>query len=780
MKKKNIVLILALVFAFTLFPSLDANAADGPVITQQPEDVIVSYPDGATFTVKVENPDKVESYQWMLVDIEGNEFFLEGSSAKTDTLIIPSTVRENNTLDFYCIITDKDGNETVSDSATLDMDNRDVIKPVFYVGEYAIEPGEFIDLSKVDIGDGYKLGSGTVSYDRNATDITISNLDFDNSHTMCGLAIASNVGLSMEFYEPDQEEYNVTFVGDNRIMNTYYDYDYNLGGIPLDFYFDGDGPKPLVNFIGDGTLTITNGTNAIRVIGDLMVGIDVTLHQTFDLYAYGICAHNLMVAEGCKLDLDVYGAALNAQKGNLYVEGADITVSAHAPHISMGTAIANIFQAANDIMLIDATINISTDVDPEICRSVAGYSGFSANGDFSAYNCDISYKAAAKENDHIYATDFCGITANSETIEDSRIDIVIDSPYIYGAGGVFGIYAFEDLSLLRSDVSVDIRSCGSSYGIAPEEDFSAEDSLVSVNVVPYADFGDPDAYGIMCGNAIIKLTAPKWQISSYAKDGIALGCNLGLDRQEEPAEFTEGYEAKNVYLRDDTLCLTPKNNVINLGNAVLHDISRDYYLYVETYYDAKDTAKPSEEVVFGIEGPAFIDVAADAYYADAVAWAVNNGMTEGTSATTFSPDDLCTRGQILTFLWRTAGKPQSESAQNQFTDVAASAYYYDAVLWAVEQDITKGTSETTFSPDDTCTRAEIMTFLWRAAGKPQPESAQNPFTDVADDAYYHDAVLWAVENDITKGTSETTFSPDDSCTRAQSVTLLYRYYNNAE
>ena len=169
----------------------------------------------------------------------------------------------------------------------------------------------------------------------------------------------------------------------------------------------------------------------------------------------------------------------------------------------------------------------------------------------------------------------------------------------------------------------------------------------------------------------------------------------------------------------------------------------------------------------------FVDVPADAYYYDAVLWAVGEKITSGTSATTFSPDAVCTRAQAVTFLWRAAGSPAPKSGAMPFTDVAEDSYYHDAVLWAVEQGITAGTSANTFSPDATCTRAQIVTFLWRAQESPATGSV-NPFTDVAADAYYNSAVLWAVENGITAGTSANTFSPDNDCTRAQIVTFLYR------
>ncbi|MBR6413039.1 MAG: S-layer homology domain-containing protein [Oscillospiraceae bacterium] len=173
-------------------------------------------------------------------------------------------------------------------------------------------------------------------------------------------------------------------------------------------------------------------------------------------------------------------------------------------------------------------------------------------------------------------------------------------------------------------------------------------------------------------------------------------------------------------------------------------------------------------------GNKFTDMPAKGNWAhDPIDWAIVTGVTSGTSETTFSPNAGCTRAQVVTFLWRAAGSPEPTSTSNPFTDVTGG-YYYKAVLWAVENNITSGTSATTFSPNSTCTRAQIVTFLWRFEGSPAPKTTNNPFTDVKPGSYYEKAVLWASEAGVTAGTSATTFSPDATCTRAQVVTFLYR------
>ena len=171
----------------------------------------------------------------------------------------------------------------------------------------------------------------------------------------------------------------------------------------------------------------------------------------------------------------------------------------------------------------------------------------------------------------------------------------------------------------------------------------------------------------------------------------------------------------------------------------------------------------------------FTDVEKGAYYYDAVLWAAENGITTGATATTFSPDSTCTRGQLVTFIWRAAGSPEPTATVNPFTDVAASDYYYKAVLWAYENGITKGTTDTTFSPDAPVTRGQTVTFLYRWKGT--QAQGTTPFTDLEAGAYYTDAVLWAYTNGVTLGLTDTTFGPDQNCLRGQIVTFLYRAVN---
>ncbi len=171
----------------------------------------------------------------------------------------------------------------------------------------------------------------------------------------------------------------------------------------------------------------------------------------------------------------------------------------------------------------------------------------------------------------------------------------------------------------------------------------------------------------------------------------------------------------------------------------------------------------------------FTDVTAGVYH-DAIMWAYKSKITTGVTDTTFVPNGSCTRAQIVTFLYRAAGSPEvAENVTNPFTDVSKDSVYYNAIMWAVEKKITTGVTDTTFEPNSPCTRAQIVTFMYRAAGSPElAKDAANPFSDVSDSSVYYNAILWAVEKKITTGVTETTFVPNDTCTRAQAVTFLFR------
>ena len=267
----------------------------------------------------------------------------------------------------------------------------------------------------------------------------------------------------------------------------------------------------------------------------------------------------------------------------------------------------------------------------------------------------------------------------------------------------------------------------------------------------------------------------------YVKMGALQGCRLLTD-----VVLPEGLQNIGLFAFCEctalkTLYIPASCTVIDMGAFASCDALTDIYFGgTQQQWSAATqdnynwiSLRSDVRVHFNARPSGFRDVAPGDYFAKPVEWAVQKGITDGTSETTFSPNDPCTRGQMVTFLWRAMGSPEPNSARNPFRDVKTDDYFCKAVLWAVENGITDGTGADTFSPDATVTRAQTVTFLWRLAD-PGAVKAKNPFRDVPSGAYYTDAVLWAVKEGITDGTAEHTFSPDDSCTRAQIVTFLYR------
>ena len=246
---------------------------------------------------------------------------------------------------------------------------------------------------------------------------------------------------------------------------------------------------------------------------------------------------------------------------------------------------------------------------------------------------------------------------------------------------------------------------------------------------------------------------------------------------------------KSIYFTGDAIevVLGPNNLTPIFGQVDEHSDPADTRITANVYYPA-DNETWTEEVREAFGGlvtwipynPAnpFRDVPLDAFYEESVLWALENNITTGTSATTFGPTGECLRAHVVTFLWRAAGCPEPTATENPFVDVSESDFFHKAVLWAVENGITNGVDATHFGPTVPCNRAQVVTFLYRAMQSPAVGTTACPFTDVVAGQWYEPAVLWAVENGITNGLSADTFGVDTTCNRAQVVTFLYRTYVN--
>ena len=252
---------------------------------------------------------------------------------------------------------------------------------------------------------------------------------------------------------------------------------------------------------------------------------------------------------------------------------------------------------------------------------------------------------------------------------------------------------------------------------------------------------------------------------------------IGLKALNDTVSYTINGKAGSITTSADMFYgnYTGKVTIVNTGDNIL-SVTKLKMLGSGTLQAVSEgLVKHALQCMGIIEKPVcpFADVAEESYYYDAVMWAVQEGITSGADATHFLPDVLCQRAQVVTFLWRAAGSPEPENTVNPFVDVTEDSFFYKAVLWAVEKGITSGVDQNHFAPFAACSRAQVVTFLWRAEGCPEANAA-NPFTDVVEGSYYEPAVQWAVENDITSGMSANIFGVDITCNRAQIVTFLYR------
>ena len=348
----------------------------------------------------------------------------------------------------------------------------------------------------------------------------------------------------------------------------------------------------------------------------------------------------------------------------------------------------------------------------------------------------------------------------------------------YGIGSYAYEFSRDDFNSLRTDYSM-------------EAYFRVADNSSSQIVLGSIDSMNT-AFRIKDGKVWLWGSFTSQEISEEAR--FVVGADIDINKWYHVVSTYDGYKVR-LYLNGDKVAevsaagglsdVAFEELSVNIGGGsrfadsyLLNALAGNSYVNLARVYTGvltDDEVKEAyEKATSKRASQIFRDVEAGAFYEDPVSWAVARGVTAGTGPDTFSPEDGCTRGQVVTFLWRAAGSPEPSGKTNPFRDVGESDYYFKPVLWAVENGITAGTGKTTFSPSDTCTRGQIVTFLWRSSGNPAPSSSSNPFSDVKSGDYFADAVLWAVERSITLGTGKTTFSPSDTCTRGQVVTFLYR------
>ena len=603
-RRVSLKIALTVLFAVCLMVgtcALCLAVEDAPIFTVQPKDQVVSYPDSAEFSVEVADPDNVVSYQWYMRDIEDQIFELEGSTAKTNHLFIPSTYHRDNLLTFWCDVKLKDGSIHSSDEADLTKNNDDVDKPVLYISEYAVEPGESLDLATVDLGNGHKLGSGTVTFAANGTDITLDNVTIDNGHPVCWYCNAPSMCFNLERHLNEEEEYTVTLKGKNTLINRYYDPAYNASGMTMDFIFWGEETEvfPDVNFVGDGSLDITSGTVALRgFMCYFNIQSDITIRQNSTHYADGIEANGgIMIGKNVKLDLTVNGSGLTSAGLIEIKEGAEININALAPRVSVGSAVKILIQGG-DLDINGAKINIIGTAKPEIYvptnQDLMGYVGMVSGNMFTIRKSEINVELTALRSDQPYANGFIGLFGSSDipmVIEDSTVNIDIDSADIYSSSA--GMVVDGDLVIANSTLNINDYTSGDVCGMEVTGSLGLyEKTNVDIQTAS-ADHGL--VYGIQAGECKVDLAVGPYQVKAKATDGVAYISDI-VDVGEEFKGYDSEYEATTLKFENSSYCKLPVNCVVSTTS---HQAGEDYYQYFETIYDMNQLLRaPADQFVF--------------------------------------------------------------------------------------------------------------------------------------------------------------------------------------
>ena len=586
---------------------------DTPIlnITQQPEDVDVTYPDGADFQIKVDHPENVRSYRWELrvYSIEDRDSFniyaLDGESAKTNHLIVPSTEYESHPHYFRCIVTDLHGKKHVSDEALMTVVNRKEVKPVFYVGEYAVEPGESLDLED------YGIGSGTVAYDKNTFDVTMTDVDLNNRYSIYDSTQAASTGVffsAIDDSKPIEErlEYTLHFKGDCRINNTYYDPENNAGGVTVNAYF---GTKdlaemPTLRVEGDGLLTLIGGGDSIYVHdGNLDIATDIRTLPMGINYNRGLYAHSIAVEKGVDLDIKSCGPAITAVSGDIWVlDRANIFIDTIAPHISKGLAAFSVINSAGSISCSRANINIKCTAVPEniipYYSTVSMIAGISAQGRITLDDTLVIMSMSKKKWSDKFVHNYYGISGGDlsslSLTGGSSLDLEIGGSEVYGAYGISvgGNIVVDPDCMIR----VYAISANKAAGITTDGRLSVKDGIVDVHVLSMSPDKEVTALttGILCGEADLDVPVEENYVYSVVGDGAAYIAG-GQEKTTDPIVYTKDYKPQYTAVSKGSELTRPVKGAIsgygyNIGGMTYK---------AETVYDLKDTSKPSLEACFG-------------------------------------------------------------------------------------------------------------------------------------------------------------------------------------
>ncbi len=586
------IVLMASLFLFA-FPAL----ASEPVITKQPENIAVNYPNGGTFSVEVANPEDV-TYQWYFIDGIGQSFMLDGTSATTNTLVMPSTEYSFHGCNVFCKITDKSGEYTVSNFATITINNYLDEIPVLYLESYALLPGENINLTEAN------LGSGKISFSSKGDKIIFDNVNFSNDTVVFDHIVSPAIGLMYRGYKNDFDTLTLELVGKNTFTNTFYQESSNGSGIPIDFYCLGENTKPVELLItGDGTLALNGGTYLIRNNGKITVDADLTFREMNGHFCDGIHASNtnyatdVTICPGVKIDAKINGCAIfSSSKINIQKDSI-LNIYSSAPFVGAGDTSKNVIYSRT-IDIAGATLNIDMMSEPDrflpYHSAVGMFTAINSDklGGINIVDSDIKIHITDKKSGTpFYTFNNGGIIAGNDSnlfIKNSNIAIDIDCEDAINAEA---IRVAGQVDIIDSKVKVNVNSLGLVYGIFCRDAMNLENSNVDT-YVDASDYGDEKivegiAHGIISSNSINVTLKDNQSIKAVSKRGISFGVDYSTG-EKEAAGYDEAYIPKYITLGENCEIIAPENAVLNRTSRTSNNAGTRY-IYTETPYNSKNT-----------------------------------------------------------------------------------------------------------------------------------------------------------------------------------------------
>ena len=595
---KHISAVMTVILFMTAsFGTVKVFAEDGPVITKQPESAEINYPQGASFHVEVADPDSVASYQWEVCDAWGVYEYWEplDGSGLTDTFTLRSTDYYSHDQLFRCVVTDKNGNSVTSETAYMAISNHGDSKPVLYVGDYAVEPGQTLNVADT----GY--GTGTVTYDPNGIEMTFENVKINATDPDSGHYMTSSFGAYLLIPETVSMEYYMHFKGDNEFTNLFFDEEYNSSGVTIGAFFQRDDSGNVPTLIIDGDGLTVNGGSHIYTNSNLEFGCDVTTLANGDHYCDSLSGNTILIDEGVHVSVQCNGSGIHTDGDLRMYKDSVLDIEAYAPHVSVGATVKQGIFASGSIYMDNATINVTGGAKQvnfiPYGSAVGMYAGINlANGgSMNLDNSKINVTLSVEEYEgDPYVYNLYGIvggeTSSSIDLENgSQVTVSGENKSAYNCAGISigGKYVMSG-----SSTKIDMAGGGEVSALEIGRGLESEDSSLDSNVRSLTQEG---TYGVVCDEAKLTFTSAENTFHSIAENGVAFAASTG-ELSEEAVGYKEDYEVTKITLSEEVRIITPKDGVISTFGVPGYGS----LIVAETVFDPKDTSSPASEVLISL------------------------------------------------------------------------------------------------------------------------------------------------------------------------------------